>query len=230
MAKLALPDLLCKILEFHTNIKIMAIGLLGKKIGMDRFFTEEGKAISVTMIEAGPCYVIQQKTVNNDGYNALQIGFEEKREKSTTRPLLGHFKKAKLPPLRFVREFRVGDAEFKKFVPGSEIKVDLFKSGDKVDITGTTIGKGFQGVVKRWGFKGGPATHGSMSHRAPGSIGHTDIARVLKGTRMSGHMGAERKTISHLEIIKVESEKNLLMVKGAIPGKRNNYLIIKKSK
>jgi len=208
----------------------MAIGILGKKIGMDRFFTEEGKAISVTMIEAGPCYVIQQKTLNKDGYNALQIGFEEKKEKSTTRPLLGHFKKAKLAPLRFVREFRVGDAEFKKFVPGSEIKVDLFKSGDKVDITGTTIGKGFQGVVKRWGFKGGPATHGSMSHRAPGSIGHTDIARVLKGTRMSGHMGAERKTISHLEIIKVEPEKNLLMVKGAIPGKRNNYLIIKESK
>jgi len=208
----------------------MAIGILGKKIGMDRFFTEEGKAISVTMIEAGPCYVIQQKTLNKDGYNALQIGFEEKKEKSTTRPLLGHFKKAKLAPLRFVREFRVDDAEFKKFVPGSEIKVDLFKSGDKVDITGTTIGKGFQGVVKRWGFKGGPATHGSMSHRAPGSIGHTDIARVLKGTRMSGHMGAERKTISHLEIIKVEPEKNLLMVKGAIPGKRNNYLIIKESK
>ncbi len=208
----------------------MAIGILGKKIGMDMFFTEEGKAISVTMIEAGPCYVIQQKTVHKDGYNALQIGFEEKKEKSTTRPLLGHFKKAKLPPLRFVREFRVDDEEFKKFVPGSEIKVDLFKLGDKVDVTGTTIGKGFQGVVKRWGFKGGPATHGSMFHRAPGSIGHTDIARVLKGTRMSGHMGAERKTISHLEVIKIESDKNLLLVKGAIPGKRNNYLIIKKSR
>ena len=205
------------------------IGILGKKIGMSRLFTEKGKAIAVTMIKAGPCYVIQQKTVSKDGYNSLQIGFEEKREKLTTSPLLGHFKKAKLPSLRFVREFRVDD-EFKKFIPGSQIKVDLFKIGEKVNIAGTTIGKGFQGVVKRWGFKSGPATHGSMSHRAPGSIGHTAPQRVLKGTRMSGHMGARKKTISHLEVISVDADKNLLAVKGAVPGKRNGYLIIKKSK
>ncbi|MCK4244415.1 MAG: 50S ribosomal protein L3 [Candidatus Omnitrophica bacterium] len=208
----------------------MTIGLLGKKVGMSRLFTEKGEAIGVTMIKAGPCYVIQQKTISKDGYNSLQIGFEEKREKLTTRPLLGHFKKAKLPPLRFVREFRVEEEEFKKFVPGTEIKVDLFKIGEKVDITGTTIGKGFQGVVKRWGFKSGPATHGSMSHRAPGSIGHTDVARVLKGTKMSGHMGARKEIISHLEVIRVDAEKNLLVVKGAVSGSKNGYLIIKKSK
>ncbi len=206
------------------------IGILGKKVGMSRLFTDEGKAIGVTMIKAGPCYVIQQKTISKDGYNSLQIGFEEKREKLTPSPQLGHFKKAKLPPLRFVREFRVEEEGLKKFIPGSQIKVDLFKPGEKVDITGTTIGKGFQGVVKRWGFKSGPATHGSMSHRAPGSIGHTDPARVLKGTKMSGHMGARKKTVSHLEVVRVDTEKSLLAVKGAVPGAKGGYLIIKKSK
>ena len=208
----------------------MTIGLLGKKVGMSRLFTEEGKAICVTMIKAGPCYVTQQKTISKDGYSSLQIGFEEKREKLTTRPLFGHFKKAKLPCLRFVREFRVDDEELKKFIPGTEIKVNLFKIGEKVDITGTTIGRGFQGVVKRWGFKSGSATHGSMSHRAPGSIGHTDVARVLKGTKMSGHMGARKKTTSHLEVMEVDEDKNLLAVKGAVPGAKGGYLIIKKSK
>lgn len=208
----------------------MTIGILGKKVGMSRLFTEKGEAIGVTMIKAGPCYVVQQKTKEKDGYNSLQIGFEEKREKLTTRPLLGHFKKAKLSPLRFVREFQVEEEEFKKLIPGTEIKVDLFKIGENVDITGTTIGKGFQGVVKRWGFKGGPATHGSMSHRAPGSIGHTDPGRVLKGTKMSGHMGARKKTVSHLEVMEVDTDKNLLAVKGAVPGARGGYLVIKKSK
>jgi len=129
-----------------------------------------------------------------------------------------------------VKEFRAENDELKKFIPGTEIKVDLFKVGDKVNVVGTSIGKGFQGVVKRWKFKGGPATHGSMGHRAPGSIGHTDPARVLKGTRMSGHMGARRITISNLEIIKIDPDNNLLMVKGTVPGKKNSYLIIKKSK
>jgi large subunit ribosomal protein L3 len=204
-------------------------GLLGKKLGMARVFDESGRSIPVTVIEAGPCYVTQIKRTETDGYDAVQLGFEEKKEKQTRRPEMGHFAKASVKPLRYLREFK--DFEnLDELKPGDAVTVDIFHEGEKVKVTGVSKGRGFQGVVKRHGFGGGPKTHGqSDRHRAPGSIGQSSFpSRVLKGLRMAGRMGDERVTVRNLEVVKVDPERNILMVKGGVPGSRNSVVIIRK--
>jgi large subunit ribosomal protein L3 len=204
-------------------------GLIGKKIGMTSVFSADGKNVPCTVIEAGPCVVTQIKSVDNDGYEAVQLAFDEKREKSTTKPLKGHFKKAGTTPKRKLVEFDKFEKELKA---GDTLSVaDLFEEGIFVDVTGLSKGKGFQGVVKRYNFKGvGDATHGQHNRlRAPGSIGASSYpSRVFKGMRMAGHMGDERVTIQNLRVLKVIPENNLLLIKGSVPGARNSYLIIEK--
>ncbi len=204
-------------------------GLIGKKIGMTSVFSADGKNVPCTVIEAGPCVVTQIKSVDNDGYEAVQLAFDEKREKSTTKPLKGHFKKAGTTPKRKLVEF---DKFGKELKAGDTVSVaDLFEEGIFVDVTGLSKGKGFQGVVKRYNFKGvGDATHGQHNRlRAPGSIGASSYpSRVFKGMRMAGHMGDERVTIQNLRVLKVIPENNLLLIKGSVPGARNSYLIIEK--
>ena len=203
----------------------MIQGIIGKKLGMTQVFRENGRAEAVTAIEAGPCSVIQVKTAAKEGYNAAQLGFSEtKRLKSPQR---GHLKE--LGQFKYLREFRLSDAEAVKV--GERVDISQFKAGDLVDITGISKGKGFAGVVKRHHFAGGPKTHGqSDRHRAPGSIGATTSpGRVLKGKRMAGHMGNSKVTVRHLEIIEADPARNLLLVKGAVPGARNGLLLIKKS-
>ena len=209
----------------------MRIGIIGKKLGMSQIFSENGEVVPVTVIEAKENYVVQiKKKEGKDGYSAVQIGYEEVKEKNLKKAELERLKKNNLPPLKILRELRMkDDKEVDEFKVGQKINVEIFKEGEFVDITGKSIGKGFQGVMKRHGFHGGPATHGSMSHRRPGSIGGTTPARVLKGKKMAGHMGNETVTIQNLEVVKVIPEKNLLMVKGAVPGPRNGYLLIRKA-
>lgn len=204
-------------------------GIIGKKIGMTRIFSEEGQAIPVTVIEAGPCPVVQIKTPDKEGYGAIQIGFGQKRKKLMTLPLLGHFEKAELEPKRILREFKTSRAE--SFTVGQEIKVDMFSTGDKVVVTGISKGLGFQGGVRRHGFHGGPKTHGQSDRlRAPGSIGSSSYpSRVYKGQRMGGRMGGEKVTVRNLQVVQVDAEKNLLLVRGAVPGKVNSYLSIRKA-
>jgi large subunit ribosomal protein L3 len=203
-------------------------GIIGKKIGMTRIFNQEGQAIPVTVIEAGPCPVVQIKTKDKDGYYAVQIGFGEKRKKLFTLPLLGHFEKAKVEPKRILREIRKDQLE--KLKVGQELKVDMFSVGEKVAVTGVSKGLGFQGGVRRHKFHGGPKTHGQSDRlRAPGSIGGSSFpSRVFKGQRMPGRMGMERVTMKNLEVAGVDTEKSLLLLKGAVPGKRNSYLTIRK--
>ncbi len=203
-------------------------GLLGKKIGMTSVFSAEGKNIPCTVIEAGPCVVTQVKTVENDGYDAIQIGFVEKKDKHTPNPEKGHFKKAGVTPRRHLAEFKGFGNDYKA---GSEITVDLFNDTVYVDVIGTSKGKGFQGVVKRHGFAGvGQSTHGQHNRlRAPGSIGAASYpAKVFKGTRMAGQMGNERVTVQNLQIVKVIPEHNLLLVKGSVPGSKGSIVIIEK--
>jgi len=206
-------------------------GLLGKKLGMTSIFDETGQVIPCTVIEAGPCYVTQIKTRERDGYEAIQLGFDAKRERLVTRPLTGHFAKAGVKPARLVREFRGnGIAELQ---PGQEIKVDsVFAKGDFVKVVGTSKGRGFQGVVKRHHFGGGFRTHGqSDRERAPGSIGSSSYpSRVFKGQRMAGRMGGERVTVSNLKVVGVIPDSNLLLIKGSVPGAINGYLEIHKVK
>jgi len=206
----------------------MLDGLLGKKLGMTRVFTEDGRWIEVTLLEAGPCSVVQRKTAETDGYEAVQIGFGELKEKRCTKPLQGHFAKAGASPMRHLREFRVDSGEELK--PGDEIRVDIFTAGDRVDVSGTSKGKGFAGVIKRHGFKGGPGGHGSHFHRAPGSIGQSaDPAKVYKGKRMPGRMGHERVTMQNLEVISVDPDKNLVTVRGCVPGAPGGLVVLRKS-
>ncbi len=203
----------------------MIQGIIGRKLGMTQIFKDNGKAEAVTAIEAGPCLVIQAKTAAKEGYNAAQLGFgQAKRLKSPQR---GHLKE--LGQFRYLREFRVDDAEAIKV--GEKVDVSLFKAGDLVDVTGVSKGKGFAGVVKRHHFAGGPKTHGqSDRHRHPGSIGATTSpGRVFKGTRMAGHMGNNRVTVCHLEVLEADPARNLLLVKGAVPGAKNGLLLIRKS-
>ncbi len=204
-------------------------GLIGRKIGMTSIFDENGKNIPVTVIEVGPNYVTQVRTKEKDGYEALQLGFDDKKEKRTTKPLKGHFAKAGVTPKRKLVEFQGFEKEYQ---PGDEIRVeDVFAEGEYVDITGTSKGKGFQGVVKRHGFGGvGQATHGQHNRlRAPGSIGASaDPSRVFKGMRMAGQMGNKRVTVQNLQVMKIIPEKNLLIVKGNVPGHKKSYVIIKK--
>jgi large subunit ribosomal protein L3 len=208
----------------------MMKGLIGKKIGMTQIFDEDGLAVPVTLIEAGPCYVTQVRTTQNDGYNAVQLGFEEAKPKHLTGGQLGHLKNNELPPLRYLREFRVKDPEVSE---GDKLVVgDIFDAGERVDIIGTSKGKGFQGVVKRYGFRGGPKTHGQSDRlRAPGSIGATTTpGRVFKGKRMPGRMGFERVTVQNLRVEYVDTDRNLLGVRGAIPGAKGGIVMIKEAR
>jgi large subunit ribosomal protein L3 len=204
---------------------MMVQGIIGKKIGMGQIFSDYGKAEAVTAIEAGPCVVTQVKTINKEGYNAAQLGFEESQRLNS--PQKGHLKK--LGQFKHLQEFRLADTKGVKV--GDKIDVSLFKEGDLVNITGVSKGKGFAGVVKRHHFAGGPKTHGqSDRHRAPGSIGSTTSpGRVLKGKRMAGHMGHRRVTVRHLQVYKADPERNLLMVRGAVPGANNGLLLINKA-
>lgn len=204
-------------------------GLIGRKIGMSQVFAENGDAVPVTVIEAGPCYVTQVKTLERDGYEAAQIGFEAKKEKQTTRPLQGHFKKAKVEPQRIVREVEVEDIEACE--PGQVVGADIFATGELVDVTGYFKGRGFQGVVKRHGFRGGDKTRGQSDRvRHPGSIGQSATpSKVFKGTRMGGRMGNKRVTVRNLQVVGVDAEKNILLVKGAVPGHRNGYVLINRA-
>ncbi len=206
----------------------MSIGILGKKLGMTRLFGEHGEAIPVTVIEAGPCPVVQIKTNETDGYEAIQIGFGRKKENAINEPARGHFKKANAPPLRFLKEFRTGDLE--SYELGGQVTVDIFSVGERIDISAVSKGKGFAGVMKRWGFKGGRASHGSENHRHAGSIGASaNPSRVFKGLPMSGRMGGKRANVQNLEVVKVDAERNLLVVKGAVPGPKNGILTIKRA-
>ncbi|GIV18569.1 MAG: 50S ribosomal protein L3 [Armatimonadota bacterium] len=199
--------------------------ILGKKIGMTQIFDETGQAIPVSVIEAGPCVVTQVKTPEKDGYVAVQVGFEEISPKRVNKPMKGHFKKANVPPMRYLREVPVEDIG--ALSVGTTIHVaDVFKPGDKVKVTGTSKGRGFQGVVKRHHFHGGPQSHGSMIHRKPQSSGATDAARTFKGVKKPGHMGAERVTQKGLTVVRVDAERNLLLVRGAVPGANGGLLII----
>ncbi len=201
-------------------------GILAKKVGMTQIF-EDGKFIPVTVVEAGPNYVLQKKTVENDGYTALQLGFDEKKEKNTTKPVMGIFKKAGVNPQRFVKEVKVDSVE--GYELGQEIKVDAFAEVGFVDITGTSKGKGTAGVMKRHGFGGNRATHGvSRNHRLGGSIGMSSWpGKVLKGKRMAGQLGNVAVTVQNLKVVKVDVENNLLLIKGAVPGAKNGYLVVR---
>lgn len=199
---------------------------------MTQIFDEYGNVVPITVIQAGPCVVIQKKTLGTDGYNAIQCGFEEVRKtKNVNKPLTGHFKKANITPMKFIKEFRVEDAEIESNEIGSQISVDLFQPGEYVDITGTSKGKGYAGVVKRHGFKGSPASRGTHEFfRHGGSIGQNMTpGRTLKGKKMAGHMGHERVTVQNLKVIEVRGDTNILMVEGAVPGPTNGYVIIKKA-
>ncbi|HAY34699.1 MAG TPA: 50S ribosomal protein L3 [Ignavibacteria bacterium] len=205
------------------------IGILGKKIGMTTIFESNGNMVPCTVIEAGPCYVTQIKNKTKDGYNAVQIGFEDKKEKNSSKPVIGIFKKINTPVQRYIREIR--DHSSEELKAGDVIKVDIFKEGDNVKVTGISKGKGFQGVVKRHGFAGGVRTHGqSDRERAPGSIGGSSYpSRVFKGQRMAGRMGNERITVRNLKVMKVFSDSNLILIKGAVPGAKTGLVEIYKN-
>lgn len=208
----------------------MTLGLLGKKLGMTQIFDKDGKSVPVTVIEAGPCYVLQIKNRERDGYSAIQLGFEKKPKRKTIKPEEGRCKKAGVEPLRFVKEIKVNEEEIKKITVGQEITVDLFKSGEKVDVTGISKGRGFAGAIKRFGITRGPMSHGSMYHRRPGSSSaSSDPAHVFKGKVMPGHLGNRRCTVLNLKVEKTDKERNLLMVRGSVPGALNGYLIVRKS-
>jgi len=205
----------------------VSLGLIGRKLGVSQVFADSGEVIPVTVIEAGPCVVVQKKTQNKDGYNALQVGFLEREEKKTNRPLKGHFAKEGTKAFAVLKEFTLPDVE--GYQSGQEIKVDIFSAGELVDVIGTSKGKGFAGGVKRWGFRGGPATHGSMFHRAPGSVGASAYpSRVLKGKHLPGHLGNAQVTVKNLQVVDVRSERNLILIKGAVPGARRSIVLIKK--
>lgn len=201
-------------------------GLIGKKLGMTQIFDEQGKVIPVTVIEAGPCVVAQVKTVETDGYNAIQLGFGDVKESKINKPEKGHFAKSKLTPKKHLREFRLDSLENVKV--GDELKADVFAAGDKIDVQGTSKGKGFQGVIKRHGQSRGPMGHGSMYHRRPGSMGSTSTpGRVFKGKKLPGHMGVATVTIQNLDVVRVDMDKNVILVKGSVPGNKGAILKIK---
>lgn len=202
-------------------------GILGKKLGMTQIFLEDGMLVPVTLIEAGPCRVVHLKTKEKDGYESVQIGFDEiKKEKNVAKGRLGHFKKNNLPPYRLLGEVKLDGVEVSA---GGSITVDIFKKGDMVSVTGVSKGKGFQGVMKRHNYSGGPGSHGSMFNRAPGSIGSSSFpSRVWKNKGLPGHMGSQRVTTKNIKVVDVRKEQNLLIVKGAVPGANGGYLIIRK--
>ena len=199
------------------------IGILGKKVGMSLVFTENGELVPVTVVEVGTNVVLQVKTVENDGYNAIQLGFDDQRAVNVNKPAKGHADKAKTAPKRFVREIRDVQGDYKV---GDEVKADLFEAGDIVDVTGTSKGHGFQGNIKRWGQSRGPMAHGSRYHRRPGSMG-VIINRVMKGKMLPGRMGGKRVTIQNLDIVKADMENGVLLIKGNVPGANKSYVTIK---
>ena len=204
----------------------MTKGILGKKVGMTQVFTENGELIPVTVIEATPNVVLQVKTVETDGYEAIQVGFQDKRDILSNKPAKGHVAKANTTPKRFIREFN--DVELGEYEVGKEITVDVFQAGDIVDVTGTTKGHGFQGAIKRHGQSRGPMAHGSRYHRRPGSMGGaSDPSRVFKGKKLAGRMGGDRVTIQNLEIVRVDVDKNVILVKGNVPGSKKSLIEIK---
>lgn len=205
----------------------MVKGIIGKKIGMTQIFTENGTVVPVTVVQAGPCVITQKKTVESDGYNAIQIGFEKiLSEKKVNKPQAGHFKKAGTEPMKYLREVRVDVID--DYTVGQVINADIFNAGDLVDVQGITIGKGFSGAMKRWNFGGGPAGHGSGFHRAPGSIGMKEWpAEVNKGKKMAGHLGVEKVTVQRLKVVRVMPETNVILVEGAVPGHKNGIVYIK---
>ncbi|MBN1970305.1 MAG: 50S ribosomal protein L3 [Candidatus Delongbacteria bacterium] len=204
-------------------------GIIGKKIGMTSYFGPTGREFAVTVIEVGPCSVVQVKTIENDKYEAVQIGFMDKKEQRVSKPLLGHFRKANVAPKYVLKEFRFDGAS--KIEVGTVFDVSIFQQGDEVTVTGVSKGKGFQGVVKRWGFHLQGNSHGTHeSHRGPGSIGMcTWPSRVWKGKKMAGRMGNDKKTVKNLEVLKVDNERNILFVKGSVPGGKNGILTIRKA-
>jgi large subunit ribosomal protein L3 len=206
----------------------MIKGILGKKLGMTQVFANDGRRIPVTVVEAGPCTVVQKKTVASDGYSALQLGFDAKPAHRVNKPEMGHFKKAGQGAFRYLQELRGENLD--EISVGQEIRCDnIFVAGDIIDVTGTSKGKGFQGVIKRWNFSGGRATHGSMFHRAPGSIGCSAWpSRVFKGKKMAGQMGNEQVTVQNLQIVEIRPEENLVLVRGAIPGAKNALVVLHK--
>jgi large subunit ribosomal protein L3 len=204
-------------------------GILGRKVGMTQIYVEDGTAIPVTVIKAGPCLVVQRRTTAVDGYEAVQIGLVEERPAKVSKPEAGHFKKAGVAPVRKLEEFDLTPGE--ELNAGDEVKASIFQEKDWVDVVGTSKGKGYQGVMKRHGFGGGRATHGSMFHRAPGSIGSSAYpSRVLKGMRMGGRMGGDRVTTKNLQVVKVDADQNLIYVRGAVPGPKSGYVAIRKAK
>ena len=207
----------------------MVTGLIGKKVGMTQLFDADGTVHPATVLKAGPCVVAQVKTVETDGYEAVQLGLVEAKPTKENKPTQGHFKKAGVPPTRVRREVKL-KAGGDPLKAGDQVSVSIFADGERVDVIGTSRGKGFQGVVKRHHFKGGRATHGSMFHRAPGSIGASSYpSRVVKGMRMGGHMGADRVTMRNLKVLRVDAENNLLLVEGAVPGGPNSVVVIRKA-
>lgn len=206
----------------------MITGLLGKKVGMTRIFTEEGQWIEVTVLEAGPCSVVQRKTKEHDGYSAVQLGFGDAKESRCNKPSAGHFAKVGVAPKKLLKEIRV--PEDTEATPGDEIKADIFAVGDRVDVQGTSKGRGFAGAIKRHGFGGGPGGHGSHFHRAPGSVGQSaDPAKVYKGKRLPGHYGNAKTTVQNLEVVNVDTDKNLVIVRGSVPGANGGYVVVNKS-
>ncbi len=203
----------------------MPKALIGKKLGMTQIFNEKGKVIPLTLVEVGPCFVLQVKTEEKDGYAALQIGFGQKKQ--ANKPMTGHLKNSGSNPARIIREVDVSDDH--EYKPGDVLNVGLFSGGDKIDVVGTSKGRGFQGVVRRYGFRGGKKTHGSMFHRSPGSIGASAYpSRVFKGRKLPGRMGGKRVTVQNLEVVTVDEKQNLLGIRGAIPGPSGGYVIIRK--
>jgi len=206
----------------------MAKGILGKKLGMTQIFTQEGKMVPVTVVEAGHSVVLQNKTVENDGYNAVQLGFGAVKDKKVTSPMKGHFAKAGVKPVKIIREIRLSEPS--EYTIGQEIGVDVFSEGDIIDVTGTAKGKGFAGVIKRWNFRRGPMAHGSKSHREPGSMGPRMSGgggKVFKGKKLPGRMGNQKVTVQRLTVVRVDAERNLILIKGGIPGPKGSFMMIK---
>ncbi len=201
--------------------------ILGKKVGMTQVFDEQGRLIPVTVLEAGPCTVIDVKALDKHGYTGVQLGFGFVKDRRLTKPQKGYFKSKGVSPVRYLREFRVGPDT--GYNVGDQVKADVFKSGDYVDVTGTSLGKGYAGPIKRWNFRRGPSAHGSKYHRGTGSLQARDAARVWPGRKMAGHLGNERVTVRNLRVVNVDPEKNLLLVHGGVPGSRGSLIIIKEA-
>ena len=206
----------------------MKKAILGKKIGMTQVFTEDGQLIPVSVIQAGPCQVVQKKTEEVDGYTAVQVGYEDKKERRANKPEKGHFQKANVPVKKYLKEFKLDNAA--ELNVGDELTVEQFADGDVLDVTGTSKGHGFAGTIKRWGTHRGPMTHGSHYHRGPGSLGAcSDPSRVFKGKKMPGHYGVVKVTIQNLDLVKIDKERNLLLVKGSIPGPKGGLVVVRNS-